>query len=69
MMTKAKIKEYQHKRSDGFVEKKLIAYIDVTNNYKGTIDLDTMGTVRYTTKGENHGNYKNCAVDFVGGFQ
>lgn len=33
-MTKAKIKEYQSKCSDGFVEKKLIAYIDVTSNAK-----------------------------------
>lgn len=33
-MTKAKIKEYQHKHSDGFVETKLIAYIDVTKNAK-----------------------------------
>lgn len=33
-MTKAKIKEYQYKRSDGFIETKLIAYIDVTKNVK-----------------------------------
>ena len=33
-MKKAKIKEYQHKRSNGFVETKLIAYIDVTKNAK-----------------------------------
>jgi len=33
-MAKAKIKEYQHKRSNGFVETKLIAYIDVTKNVK-----------------------------------
>lgn len=33
-MAKAKIKEYQHKRSDGFVETKLIAYIDATKNAK-----------------------------------
>lgn len=32
--TKAKIKEYQHKRSNGFVETKMIAYIDVTKNAK-----------------------------------
>ena len=33
-MAKAKIKRYQYKRSNGFVETKLIAYIDVTNNAK-----------------------------------
>ena len=33
-MTKAKIKEYQYKRSDGLIEIKLIAYIDVTKNVK-----------------------------------
>ena len=33
-MMKAKIKEYQYKRSDGFIETKLIAYIDVTKNAK-----------------------------------
>ena len=33
-MTKAKIKECKYKRSDGFIETKLIAYIDVTKNAK-----------------------------------
>jgi hypothetical protein len=33
-MVKVKIKEYQYKRSDGFVETKLIAYTDVTKNAK-----------------------------------
>ena len=33
-MVKAKIKEYQYKRSDGLIEIKLIAYVDVTNNAK-----------------------------------
>ena len=33
-MTKAKIKEYQYKCSNGFVETKMIAYIDVTKNAK-----------------------------------
>jgi len=31
-MTKAKIKECKYKHSDGFIETKLIAYIDVTKN-------------------------------------
>ena len=33
-MTKAKIKECKYKHSNGFIETKLIAYIDVTKNAK-----------------------------------
>ncbi|MBR2708201.1 MAG: GHKL domain-containing protein [Bacilli bacterium] len=30
-------------------------YIDITNNFKGNIDISKIGHERHTTKGENHG--------------
>ncbi len=29
--------------------------VDITNNYEGKLDIDKIGSSKYTTKGENHG--------------
>ncbi len=41
-----------------------LLYIDVTNNFKGTIDIESLSNIGYTTKGNGHG-YGLALVDKI----